>query len=454
MSTFLSPNASDIQPAGPVALAGSSPSAASATHVHPVPAWIRLPNNWYAGPWFTAKTAKFSSPAWILFDGDSVTNGVNPANLGYLATGWPDQLRTSLLASTGAPVYGDFYATWAYNSGAGGADPVAEGFPAYTGGSSGFEIGFGSLLSPAAANAWVQTISTGSIPAWTAGNCTGFDIVHYDWGACTWAFQIDGGQGGTPTVTGATWNAGSGWYVVTNTGGGAAAGNVKKVTVRGLASGTHAIQWGQVSSAGNMMMIGISLFTGNAGGIGFVRSAYSGKRAVDSATTSGSNAGGSGTQTAAPTFRPELWSGFGPANTSPAQITPTPFGFPTQPTLAFIGYGINDCANYINPAAYGDATQRKIIAVRRGVPNANICLVAFSYPDSVNSDNALAGNGVHYSRYKQVLADLANNYNCAYVDIDAKWGGNPVAQGLQVSGNVHPTATGHQDIANVIAGIL
>jgi GDSL-like lipase/acylhydrolase family protein len=202
------------------------------------------------------------------------------------------------------------------------------------------------------------------------------------------------------------------------------------------------------------MPIGVSLFTGGSGGAGFARSAYSGRRAVDSATAAGTSFGYAGTATAFPGFRPELWSGSGPANTSPAQITPVPFGFPTQPALAFIGYGINDCANYINPAAYGDAIQRKIIAVRRGVPAANVCLIAFCYPDPLNSDNNLPGNGVHYSRWKQPLAALAATYGCAYVDIDAKWGATPVAQGFQQSGNVHPTQAGSADIANVIAGIL
>lgn len=415
------------------------------------PSWVTLPSSWYSGPWFTAKAAGFSSPAWILFDGDSVTNGVNPGSTGYLATGWPDQLRTLLLASTGASVYGDFYPFWAYTTGSGALDPLNEGFAALLTGGSTFEGGFGTCLSQGSSNAWFQIISTGSIPGWSGGNVTGFDLVYYDWGACTWGFIIDGGQGGSPTVTGATWT-GTMWQV-TNTGGGATAGNVKKVTVRGLTSGTHTIEHGQVSSAGNVMMIGLSLFTGNSGGVGFARSAYSGRRAVDSATVAGTNASYSGTFTAFPNDRPSLWSGSGPTNAT-AQITPAPFGFPTQPTLAFIGYGINDCATYTSPGAYGDAVERKIIAVRRGVPNANIGLVAFSYPDVHNSDNNLAGNGGRYNRWKQVLSGLAAAHSCAFVDIDAKWGGAPVGQGFQVSGNVHPTTTGSADIAAVIAGII
>jgi lysophospholipase L1-like esterase len=413
--------------------------------------WITLPGNWYAGAWFTAKASNFSSPAWILFDGDSVTNGLNPANSGYLATGWPDQLRTSLLASTAAAVYGDFYAIWGYTFGAGAADPVNEGFATPLTGSTQYEGGFGSCLTNGSNNTWFQILTTSQIPGWTGGNVTGFDLVYYDFGSCTWGFTIDGGQGGSPTVSGATWN-GSMW-VVTNTGGSFAAGNVKKVTVRGLTSGSHVIEYGQVSSAGNCMWIGLSLFTGNTGGIGFVRSAYSGRRAVDAACAAGSGAGYAGTLSTFPNDKIALWSGSGPTNAT-AQITPAPFGFPTQPALAFIGFGINDAACFIAPGAYGDAIERRIIALRRGVANANIALVAMSYPDVHNSDNNLPGDGQRYVRYKNVLAELATAYSCAYVDIDAKWGGTPVGQGFQVSGNVHPTAAGHADIASLIAGII
>ena len=414
--------------------------------------WITLPDNWYDGPWFTAKTAGFASPAWILFDGDSITNGLNPELAGYLATGWPDQLRSQILSATGAQVYGDFYAIWAYTQGVGGGDAANEGFPTLLSSETQYEGGFGSCLTPSSSNAWFQIISTGNIPGWTGGNVTGFDLVYYDYGSCTWGFTIDSGEGSpTPTVSGATWN-GSMW-VVTNTGGGQTSGNVKKVTVSGLTAGTHAIEYGQVNSAGNMMILGISIYTGDAGGIGFVRSAYSGRRAVDSATPAGANAGYSGTLTAFPNDRAALWSGYGPTNAT-AQITPTPFGFPTQPTLAFIGYGVNDCACWVSPDAYSEAVERKIIAVRRGVANANIALVAFCYPDVNNSDNDVAGNGKHYSRWKRATADLAASYNCAFIDIDSKWGGTPVGQGFMSSGNIHPNAAGHIDIATSIAGIL
>jgi lysophospholipase L1-like esterase len=174
---------------------------------------------------------------------------------------------------------------------------------------------------------------------------------------------------------------------------------------------------------------------------------------VDSATPAGSGLGFAGTISAFPSDRPSLWSGSGPTNAT-AQITPAPFGFPTQPTLAFLGYGVNDAGDMINPAAYGNAIERKIIAVRRGVPNANIALINFSYPDLHNSDNNLAGNGVRYHTWKRVVAGLAATYNCAYVDIDSKWGGTPVGQGFQQSGDVHPNQAGYADIAKVIAGII
>jgi hypothetical protein len=414
--------------------------------------WMTLPVNWYAGPWFTAAAAGFSSPAWIVFDGDSVTNGVNPEGAGYLATGWVDQLRGMLLSKYSASVYGDFYPVWAYSETTGAADPVNEGFPTPSGGTTTFEGGFGSCLTTNTTSSWYQTISTGTIPGWTGGAVTGFDLVYYDFGAGTWEFLIDGGEGSpVPTVTGATWS-GSAW-VVTNTGGSYTAGNLKKVTVRGLTAGTHTIEYGQVSATSSAMWVGISLFTGNTSGLGFARSAYSGRRAVDSATGATGNGSYAATLSAFPTDRPSLWSGYGPTSGA-AQITPTPFGFPTQPTLAFIGYGINDTACGISPDMYAEAIQRKIIAFRRGTAYCNIALVAFAYPDPYNSDNDLAGRGNEYHRYKRVLSALATAYDCAYVDIDAKWGGYPVTQGFMQSGNVHPTYAGATDIATLIEGIL
>jgi len=414
--------------------------------------WVTLPYNWYAGPWFTGQPNLSSTPMWVLFDGDSVTNGANTTSgAGFLAVGWPDQLRASILASLGAGVYGDYYPMWSYTTGTSGAqDPQNEGFGVLLTAETDCEGGFGTCFNQNSSNAWFQTVTTASIPGWTSASVTGFDLVYYDYGVCTWEFTIDGGQGGSPTVSGATWT-GSAWQV-TNSGGGRAAGNVKKVTVRGLSAASHVIEYGQVSTGGDNMVLGISLFTGSTGGAGFVRSAYSGRRSVDSAAPSGANVAYSGLNTF-PDDRPALWSGYGPTDAS-AQITPTPFGFPAQPTLAFICYGINDAACSINPEATRDAIWRKIIAIRRGVPNANIGIVAMCYPDIHNSDNALNGNGDHYARWKKVLQTLAADYDCAYIDIDAKWGGTPVGQGFMTSGNVHPTSAGHADIASVIAGII
>jgi hypothetical protein len=415
--------------------------------------WNFLPNNWYSGAWFTAENAGFPSPTWILFDGDSIMEGVNAVNAGYIANGWPDKLREMILTTANTPVlYGDFYPFWAYTPGSGGLDFLYEGFGAVLGGSAEYEGGFGTLLTPGTITNWFQTVSTGQIPGWSKGLVTGFDIVYYDYGVCTWGFDIDGGQGGTPTVVGAVWN-GTTMYANTTVGGGPGSGQVKKVTVRGLTAGTHVIRYGQVSATGSMMPIGMSLFTGATTGVGFVRNCYAARRMVDAATPAGVGIGYANQASAFPADRISLWSGAG-QTTGTVQITPVPFGFPTQPSLAFIGWGINDAATWINPQSFADALERRIIAIRRGVPNANIVIVAHAYPDNRNSDNNLAGNGGHWGRYKAVMAALAASYSCAYVDIDSRWYGNPVAQGFMVSGDVHPTNAGNLNIAQIISEMI
>lgn len=430
---------------------GEAPAAAWSGAIAGV-TYITLPAGWYGGAWFTSKAAGFASPATLACIGDSVTNGINASGGGFIATGWPDQLRTLLLAGSNTPLYADFYPGWSYNTGAGAIDSVGEGFPAFTGGSTTYEAGFGTVLAPATTSAWVQTISTGSIPGWTGGNCTGFDFVYFDFSANGWAFQIDGGQGGSPTVTGAAWSAGNGWYAVTNTGGGATGGNIKKVTVRGLTSGTHTIQWGQLAAAACMFPIGISLYTGSAGGIGFVRSGYSGRRAVDTASPAGTSLGYAGTLNTYVSDRIAPWSGAGPEGGT-AQISPVPFGFPMQPSLAFVSFGINDCANGISPAAYTAALYRYIQALKRGTPKANIAIVALCNPDPYYTDNNIASNAYRYVLWKQAMAETAAAYSCAYVDIDTLFGATPVASGYMVSGNVHPTTAGHLLIAQTVQAI-
>ncbi len=429
---------------------GATGSVAPGTYVPLTqePSWITLPNNWSSGAWFTAKTQAQanSGKALIAFIGDSITNGVNPTSSGFLAIGYPDLIRTQLLTQS-LSIYSDFYPLWAYTFGAAGTDPVNEGFGSLTNGNANLAGCLGACIGTTTNNVWVQTINTANIPGWTSGGCTGFDIVYFDGFAGTWQFTIDGGQGGSPTVSGATWN-GSAW-VVTTVGGGYSSGMMKKVTVSGLSSGTHSIQWGQQSTFNVVIICGISLYGSNSNGLGVVRAAFSGFRGTDMASGFGSNAVQQ-TLTSFPYDKCALWSGL---NTS--YVTPTPFGFPVAPHLAIIAWGVNDCFGGLDPNNFETALHRQIASLRRGVPNCNIIMLAPSMPDDgFYSDNVLGGVGYRWNLYKDRIESAANIYNCAYIDIDAKWGSTPVGQGFMQSGNVHPLAAGYADMASVIGGII
>jgi hypothetical protein len=418
---------------------------------------IALPPNWNSGAWFAAKAHQKSNPAWIAFLGDSITGGSSPSAGGFIGIGFPDLVRTGLLHD-GNMLYGDFYSPWAYSQSTGPVipeNPVYEGFPD-TVGTDAAEGCFGEVLGMGATtNTYAQTISTGNIPGWTAGNCTGFDIVYFDFSAGTWQFLIDGGQGGSPTVTGASWN-GSAWQVV-NSGGGYTSGEMKKVTVRGLTSGQHTIDWGYQSASAVFYLAGISLYTGNSG-LGFVRAGWYGRRLVDLATPIGATTGFGGTFPSFPQDKISLWSGVTTPTTR--QISPSPFGFPMQPSAVVVSYGINDCGSGINPQQFDMVLRRLIASLRRGATNCNIIIQAVSNPDPYVTDNnnaaeqPLAERPFAWPLYKDLLQATADTYGCAYIDVDARWGSTPVADGMMVNENVHPTSAGYADMASYLLAIL
>lgn len=416
--------------------------------VKQLPSWLELPNNWFQGCWFTGKAAAGSSAVWAAFDGDSITAGYNIAGTGYLATGWPDKLRTLILAEGYTP-YADCYPWWTYASGFGG-DPVNEGF-SNPSGVTFAEGGLGCSLyvsSAGSENASIQTCTTSSIPGLTSASIVGFDLCYYDYAAGTWGFTIDGGKGGSPTVTGATWN-GTIWQV-TDT----AAALFEKVTVRGLSAGSHTIAWGWASAiSGVPMMWGISLYQSTTAGIGFVRSAYPSRRMVDLATPAGGHTGYAGSASSFPQDKIALWSGQN-ITAGTASISPTPFGFPTQPSLAFIGFGVNDTASGINVQTFRRALLQRIRSYRRGQTNANIMVIANCFPDGYYSDASTGHTGLNYPIYKAAMREVALANNCAYLDVDSLFGQSAFGAGLVTTSDLHPTAAGYTLMANTIATVV
>lgn len=84
----------------------------------------------------------------------------------------------------------------------------------------------------------------------------------------------------------------------------------------------------------------------------------------------------------------------------------------------------------------------------------------------VYGDVLLTSIGVHYDEntsaikqqsYVDIVKQLAITNNCAYLDIHDRWNGGVYAQnilGFLANGDVHPTASGHQDIATAILRVI
>jgi lysophospholipase L1-like esterase len=189
-------------------------------------------------------------------------------------------------------------------------------------------------------------------------------------------------------------------------------------------------------------------------GVGFAHTAYIGASVLVSARLDSA---------VNPTDKMVAWQG----NTA---IYPGPFnvgfGFPTQPDLAIIELGGNDTADPgvtgnamgAGPEQYYNGLRRLIDAIRRGNPNASIMFVAISIPgpDSNSCDftGTSVDNPVNWPLYLRVMDQLAHEYNCAFVNVHAKWGETILSQGYCTALDFHATDAGHADIASVIAQVI
>jgi hypothetical protein len=373
--------------------------------------WLYLPDGWDAA-WRSAKSASGTTPAWLTLIGDSVMMG--PASSNYLTKNAFNLLRASLLKSY--PLYADFYHTGQSIRAAGtfpGAVPwVVNGSPANT-------LGHGYT--------WQGYFTGGGLPnplmtfispqAYTA-----YDIVYGKWYAATnFVYNVDGGANQTNSI------AGTDQFQ-----------HRVNVGLTGLASAAHAINIVSQAADYAATILGVSAYTG-ANGLGFANLAMNGARLWALIMNGGQ-----------PTYHPDLFQGRIDGS------TPVGFGFPTQPALAIIQLGINDCQAFnLGPDLFARGLARLIGALRRGYANCSIVILASSFPDAVSSDvNSGLLNPLTWPLYLAAMAQTAIAYNCAFVDLHAKWGGLGFGSGFQASNDLHPTDAGHADIANVLQGII
>lgn len=375
--------------------------------------WAVLPHGW-DDVWVAARNASGSTPCWITVIGDSVGQG--SISTDFMATSWYALLRGSLINRYG--LYGDFYS-------------LAESarFLTYAGGTYNGTPPWVIGVAPAAWNAH----GYGRVPTWTSAPsnfatfvspaaCTAMDIIygHPYVSSGTFTYTVDGGTGVVVSM-----------------------GNTDqyqhRAQITSLANTTHTIILTAQSADNAAHVWGVATYPSGGTGVGFGKLSAGGVKLIDWTTSS--------TQ---PNNRMTLMQGL----TSSAS---TGFGFPTQPHLAIIELGLNDCQSLaLGPDGFEHGLRLMIQGLRRGRANCSIVLLVPSNPDGQSSDvtSGLLSNPENWPLYAAKMASVARAWNCALVNIHGKWGENGVALGFQGATNPHPIDAGHADIAALLGGIL
>ena len=389
--------------------------------------YLYLPDGW-SDAWLAAKAGVLSGgQARLLFLGDSVMAGVN-------ASDWrnsiPETVRTSLEAA-GYPTFARGFHAYGDGENAGGGGVNAPW--------SGLQNGVATTLFAQEGLGMVSFVGAGATAVahqtlTTPIACTQIDLYYVDLNAGTWQYKLDGAANVTVTTT------------LTNT--------LVKISLTGLANTTHTVAVGWQSKGNELgSLYAVCYPSGpSAAGIGYARYANSGWQASQMVGLSGS-----------PQDQIRLWSGVNPLGDGTALLAANlTAGFPTQPHLAIVEFGLNDTSGAKNPDDYLTVLERYTRAFRAGVANASVLFVIAFAPDTFTSDVGSGGStfiprssaAFTYARYVGQIYDLARLYNCAVVSFPAKWGSLPFNAGLMPASGPHPTDAGYADMATEILSVI
>lgn len=117
----------------------------------------------------------------------------------------------------------------------------------------------------------------------------------------------------------------------------------------------------------------------------------------------------------------------------------------TGSPLAIISYGTNDNAQNVTQAAFTASLTTAVTGLQ--AVNTDVLLMI---PYSLNGAGSV-GQGIINSYY-----NVAAQYNCALIDLTAKWVSyaSAFSMGFISSDGIHPTVVGHQDIATSVSGFF
>lgn len=358
--------------------------------------YLYLPGGWDTG-WKAAKAASGTTPCWITAIGDSISAGQKATS--YLTQGFTAILRDALQTAYGK--YADFYnSTMADSLNLVNTPPLPWTF---TGGSGAVSsTGFSSTL---------QFSAAGSATFVTPKACTALDLFYHDVAAGSFTWTVDGGSATTVTQT--------------------LTGGVRRISLgSGLANTTHTVVFTWVS--GLVRLAGAGSVYGTTGiGCGHVPVA-----ALQSQTY--------------------LLTGDAPQGNSVGRATNQTAGYPSAPHLLMLEMGVNDIASgNVGPDQWFFTYQRLIRGLRRSRPAASIVIVSPAGGNTFYGDGGiLFTNADQWINMVAAHRRLAEVEQCAHLNIDAKWGSTPVAQGFVTAGDVHPTIAGHADIGAELVRIL
>jgi lysophospholipase L1-like esterase len=354
--------------------------------------WLYLPDGWDDN-WKAAKSAGGSVRVNII--GDSIAAGGGTASF---SQAFYQPIITTLQAQYGT--YANFYHAWVNTN-----DTSISGAPWTDNQTCTRHAQYPWTSTVQSSNVGVNAIQTFTTPY----ACTALDFLWFSATAASGTFKwaVDGGA----------------QTQVTNSGD----NNVHRIQVTSLSNATHTFAWGWQSGANACQAMGCVIYQPNAS------SGVAAGHMMASSNTSGDINNG--------------WL----ANTQ--GVT----GVPTNPDLVLIQLATNDISlNNPTVTQYRDNIGNMIRSLRRQKANVSIMHILTSYPDPNNDDCNPSGysNNGNARQYHAEIFNNAFQHKCAVANIHGKWGATPYGQGFTPNNDLHPTPSGHTDIANLISPVL
>lgn len=358
--------------------------------------------------WRAARDGAASAPARVAIIGDSIGQGAGAASMTrYTGNGFDNRLRNKLTGLYG--VSADFIPP-GYSSAWLGA--YATGTPPWSISATGLSwVVSGLLVSPQWAASAPATCASFTLPS--AGTVE------------LWYRNV---LAGTP---GFNWRIGAGATTNVNT---TAGGYPAKVNLGAQSAGAVVNLNALVNGA--CVPLGCTVINNGSAGIAF---AFGG--------TASSQVSGLGQENL------DFVAGKTAAGTWANQ------GFPAEPHLAILHFGINDCTGIskAGPIVFEQMLVTLINYLRRARANCSILIIVASNPDNVTSDTTAQtgiSNVLDWPLFMAAMYRVGRSMRCGVLDMNWRWGQTPFGSGFRPAADVHPNDTGFADYETALEAIL